>query len=118
MHRTGRRHERSTQLRHRHQIFSKRHLAIGDIHLLTPNWIRPALLVNRNSLAQPSWYAIARQLEGDHMAELMPENCLPVRRVARLRGWAVGRNHAAKADTQISRVSRHSKRPHGEIRRV
>src|SRR5882724_5733906 len=45
----------------------------------------------------------------------MPEDRLPVDRMAGLRSRAVGRDYAPEADSEISWIARHSKRADGKI---
>src|SRR5207302_8610804 len=84
------------------QLPTEDHLAITRVHVLAPGWVGLAFFIDRNALAEPARHFVAGHLECHHVAELMPENGLPINRMSTLRGRAVGSDDAAEADSKIA----------------
>src|SRR6266480_2539336 len=83
--------------------------------MLTPGRVRLDFFINGNAFTEPAGHFVASQLKCHDMTELVPEHRLPIDRVTGMRGGTVGRDNSSETDTQISRISRHAKRAHGEI---
>jgi hypothetical protein len=73
------------------------------------------LLVNRDALAEPARHLVGRELERDHVAELVPQHGLPVDRAALVGRRAVGGDHAPETHAEVARIVGHAEGAHAEI---
>src|SRR5687768_5924169 len=83
--------------------------------MLAPARVALGFFKDGNPFAQPAWNLVAGQLQGHHMAELVPQDCPPIARGRFLLGWAVGGDDLPKTNSEITRVFRHSKSSTSEI---
>ena len=110
--------ESRAQFAQRREVLAQNHLPIQRVHLLSPCRVFLLFLENRNAFAQPPWHLVARERQGDHMTEFVPEDGVPIGRMAALRRRAICRDHFSEADPEVTRVPRHPERAHPEILRV
>src|SRR3974390_128026 len=108
MHRRRGSQESGAELRYRGQTIPKDHRPVARIHALAPSSIGLGFFVNGNTLAHPKWHFVMGHLQGHYMTKSMPKDFLPTPRMVEMGGGAVGGDHVAKTDTEVTRIPGHT----------